>query len=143
MVIVPGDIAPAEVTAKAFREVLGEGMPWLPVPGNHEQSRGEAKKMSDHPGRLLQARPALGAGRPAGLQYHFTYRNTQFVGLNIYWNGKLDARGRDRRRQPDRGGAQVGQGVAGRQHRPVQDRVRPSAGLAVRPAPDRPAGCDA
>ena len=89
LIIVPGDIAPAEVTAKAFREVLGEDMPWLPVPGNHDQSRGEAGKISAILAGYKKLDLHWGPAGPTGLQYHFTYRNALFVGLNIYWNGRL------------------------------------------------------
>ena len=88
-IIVPGDIAPADVTARTFREVLGEDMPWLPVPGNHDQSRGEAKKMSAILAGYEKLGLRWGPAGPSGLQYHFTYRNALFVGLNVYWNGKL------------------------------------------------------
>lgn len=91
LVIVPGDIAPAEVTAKVFKEILGEEIPWLPVPGNHDQSRGEAKQMSSILASYEKLGLKWGPAGPTGLQYYFTYRNTLFAGLNIYWDGKLTA----------------------------------------------------
>ncbi len=91
LVIVPGDIAPIDVTARAFKEVLGEEMPWLPVPGNHDQSRSEASQMSSILAGYEKLGLKWGPAGPSGLQYCFTYRNALFVGLNIYWNGKLAA----------------------------------------------------
>jgi predicted phosphodiesterase len=88
LIIVPGDVAPLEVTEKAFRSVLGD-VPWMPVPGNHDTDARESAKLSE----LLAARKDLalcwGPQGPKGLQYSFTHHNVLFVGLNIYWNGKL------------------------------------------------------
>jgi len=88
LVIVPGDIAPVEFTAKTFREVLGEELPWLPVPGNHDQSPGEAGKLSGILAGYKKLGLQFGPAGSGGLQYHFTYRNVLFAGLDIYWNGQ-------------------------------------------------------
>ena len=88
LVVVPGDVAPFDVTAKAFRDVLGDGLPWLPVPGNHDQSAEESKKMSGLLGGYEKLALRWGPMGPTGLQYSFTRHNILFVGLNIYWNGK-------------------------------------------------------
>jgi hypothetical protein len=119
-VIVPGDFAPADITDKTFTKVLGEGMPWLPVIGNHDLgSRGYMAMVLDRYAKKLGIRHGPKHSPPG--QYAFTFRNTLFVAMDEY-----AAEGAATGQAPGSGPAAAAGGAGDDKHQWIATQLRES-----------------
>ena len=87
-----GDVIPAAGTSWTIDQVMGEGYPWFPLPGNHDFGISDFNFLRDYDyesnGDLEFDRFQRGPEFCPQTTYSFDYQNTHFVALNVYCNEK-------------------------------------------------------
>ena len=83
-----GDVIPAEGTDWTVDQVLGEGYPWFPIPGNHDFGTAERNFFEAYPypfnGEDLPGLVRWGPDSCPRTTYSFDYHNAHFALLNVY-----------------------------------------------------------
>jgi len=85
-----GDVLPAEETRWTIDQVLGEGYPWFPIPGNHDFDRADITYLQEYDYNSESSNGPIivnwGPEPCSRTTYSFDYQNTHFVALNVYCN---------------------------------------------------------
>lgn len=83
-----GDVIPAADTRWTIEQVLGEGYPWFPLPGNHDFGKEDITFLQGYdPFSAGEGGPSIVNWGPepcTRTTYSFDYQNAHFIALNVY-----------------------------------------------------------